>query len=240
MSTSEKYIFKYSGDRELFLSNPEGVFTPTGTTDALVKAAGSYLSIPGKLLDLGCGNGVAGLAMDQLGFVKKPLFASDLSKDAVEVTKNNAETYHCPVVAKIGSIFEPWQGEKFDCILNDISGVAKRVAEISPWFNSVPCESGEDGSELIVKMLNSAPDYLNEGGVLFFPVISLSNAEKIVEVATKKFLHVKRLSRDEWPFPKEMTLHEKLLEEMADNNIISFKKKFGLMIYYTDIYVAYN
>ena len=74
MITNIKCKFKFGTNQELVLNSPPGVFTPTGTTDALVSAAGSYLKKAGKLLDLGCGNGVVGIAMDQLGYVKKPLF----------------------------------------------------------------------------------------------------------------------------------------------------------------------
>lgn len=240
MTTSEQYIFKYSEGRELHLLNPTGVFTPTGTTDALVKAARLYLKKPGKLLDLGCGNGVAGIAAHQLGFVHEPLFSSDLSQDAVDVTILNAAKYNCAIEARSGSIFEPWKGECFDYILNDISGIATRVAQISPWFNSVPCSSGEDGADLIIEMLLTAKKHLNKEGALFFPIISLSNVERILKVAGEEFKNLKRLSSDEWPMPKEMSSHTELLDELAEANVISFTKRFGLMTYYTDIYVATN
>jgi len=240
MTLNEHYTFKYSEDRELHLLNPAGVFTPTGTTTALVNAVGLYLQKPGKLLDLGCGNGVAGIAAHMLGFVDEPLYSSDLSQDAVDVTVVNAAKYNCKIEARSGSIFDPWEGKKFDYILNDISGIATRVAQISPWFNSVPCSSGEDGADLIVEMLLAAKKHLNKNGALFFPVISLSNVERILKVAGEEFKNVKLLSSDEWPMPKEMSLHIELLDELAKTNVISFTKKFGLMTYYTDIYVATN
>ena len=236
----EEYQFKFGNNQYLLLKNPPGVFTPTGTTSAIVKAASTYIEKPGKLLDLGCGNGVVGIAMYEMGLVEEPLNASDLSKDAVEILKVNAQLYNCSVIAKCGSIFEPWQGEKFDYILNDISGVAKQVAEISPWFNAIPCESGEDGTDLITKMLISAPNHLNKKGVLFFPVISLSNVDKILEVANNNFSYVEHLSSNEWPLPKEMITHVNLLDKMASEKLISFTKKFGLITFNTDIYVAYN
>ncbi len=240
MRSSEEYLFKFGDGHELLLKNPKGVFTPTGTTAALVKAASIYLKGPGKLLDLGCGNGVVGIALQKLGLVREPLFSSDLSQEAVDVVNENAKLYNCPVIARVGSIFDPWADERFDCILNDISGVAKRVAQISPWFDAIPCLSGEDGTELILQMLMSASNHLNDGGLVFFPVISLSNSDKIIEVANKYFTHVECLSSDDWPLPKEMKLHENLLKEMASNKIISITEKFGIMIYNTDIYVAYN
>jgi ribosomal protein L11 methylase PrmA len=38
---------------------------------------------PGRALDLGCGCGVVGIAMTKLGYATEPLFASDLSPEAV-------------------------------------------------------------------------------------------------------------------------------------------------------------
>ena len=67
-----------------------------------------------------------------------------------------------------------------------------------------------------------------------------TNLERILKVAGEEFKNVKLLSSDEWPMPKEMSLHIELLDELAKTNIISFTKKFGLMTYYTDIYVATN
>ena len=62
MNMSEEFTFKFGDKHELRLKNPHGVFTPTGTTSALVKAAANYIKQPGKFLDLGCGTGVAGIA----------------------------------------------------------------------------------------------------------------------------------------------------------------------------------
>jgi hypothetical protein len=61
-----------------------------------------------------------------------------------------------------------------------------------------------------------------------------------LEVANNKFSFVERISRDEWPMPAEMSVHINLLEDLMKKNIISYNKKFGMLIYYTDIYVAYN
>jgi release factor glutamine methyltransferase len=236
----KSFTFKFASDQELVLKVREGAFTPTGTTNELVQSVHEHLNQPGKLLDLGCGIGVTGLALSKLGLVKGALCASDLSQSAVECAKKNAAKYSCDIVAKCGSVFEPWQGEKFDYIVNDISGVAKAVAEISPWFTGVPCDAGFDGVALVTQVLNEAPNYLNEGGKIFFPVISLSNIDKIIAAAQDNFKTVRMLSRAEWPLPKEMYQHAALLRELREKNDISFSEKFGMMIWSTDIYMAHN
>jgi len=89
-------------------------------------------------------------------------------------------------------------------------------------------------------MLLNAPDYLNKDGLLFFPIISLSNVDRILEVAKESFLHVECLSSSEWTLPKEISSHEKLLNDLQNKKYIHIKKKFGLATYFTDICVAYN
>ncbi len=231
--------FKFDGDKELVLTISDGAFTPTATTSELVKAVHKYTKTPGKVLDLGCGIGVTGLALNELGLVSGPLYASDLSVSAIECTKENAEKYSCPVVAKHGSIFEPWAGEKFDYIVNDISGIAKKVADISPWFIGVSCDSGADGVSLVAQVLKQASQYLNKNGKLFFPVISLSSVDKIISSAKENFKNVEMITRGEWPLPKEMYAHKDLLYQLRESGDIQFSEKFGMIICYTDICVAY-
>lgn len=235
-----KYRFKIDTNRELILNIPDGVFVPTGTTKALVKAVRQYVKSPGKLLDLGCGCGVVGIALQKIGLVKGLLYASDLSEEAVNCVKENAKQHQCPIVVKSGRLFKPWENEKFDFIVDDVSGVSEEVAKISPWFNNVPCDSGYDGVSLVVEVIQKASFHLNPGGRLFFPVVSFSNANKILNVARENFSYVECLVHEEWPLPKEMNQHIGVLKKLQEEGHIQFVEKFGMVLWFTDIYVAYN
>jgi len=240
ISNKTHFKFKIDSNREIELAVPKGVFVPTGTTYALFKAVCSHVSRPGKMLDLGCGSGVVGIALHQIGLVNSPLYASDLSEQAVECIINNAVLHHCPIVAKCGSLLDPWKNESFDYIVNDVSGIAEEAAKFSPWFNDVPCESGTDGISLVVEVIRKAPSCLNAAGLFFFPVISFSNVKKILTAVCDKFSHVKLLNHKEWPLPKEMYQHLTALKKLKKEGHIHFKEKYGMVIYFTDIYVAYN
>ena len=176
LTEQSKYNITIAPGQQLEVSIPHGVFFPTGTTSVLINAIREHVRGPGKALDLGCGAGVVGIALSQLGLVTAPLYASDLSKQAVDSTIQNCEAHKCQVVAKSGPLFNPWGNEKFDYIVDDVSGVASGVAEISPWFANVSCESGVDGVTLVGDVIRQAPRHLNPDGLLFFPVISFSNA----------------------------------------------------------------
>ena len=234
------YRITIDSENEIEVTIPHGVFVPTGTTSVLISAIRTYVRRPGKVLDLGCGAGAVGIALNRLGLVKAPLYASDLSKPAVDSTISNSESHHCPVVAKCGSLFDPWENEIFDYIVDDISGVAEDVAGISPWFINVPCKSGIDGVSLVADVIRQAPAHLNTGGLLFFPIISFSNVEKILAIARENFKDVKQLAHEEWPLPKEMYQHIQTLQRLREQCHIQFVEKFGMVLWFTDIYVASN
>lgn len=230
----------YIDDTELLLDIQTGVFIPTATTTSLINSVNAYIKKPGKLLDLGAGSGVVGITLSIKGLVEAPLYASDLSNGAAECISKNSKRYDISVVIKEGSLLEPWEGEKFDYIVDDISGVAEEAAKLSPWFDNVPCQSGKGGSDLTIQVLENASSHLNDGGLLFFPIISFSDVDEILDVARKNFTNVELLQRDEWPLPKDMYAHLDALKRIQQEGHIQFKEMFGMVLCFTDIYVAFN
>ena len=116
------------------------VFFPTDTSMLIIEACRKVIQQPGKTLDLGCGCGVIGLTLAEWGLCSRPFSASDVSPVAVNLTLENAKVRGIDCIARAGSLFEPWRGETFDCIVDDISGISDDIAQLSPWFpNGVPC-----------------------------------------------------------------------------------------------------
>lgn len=235
---NEKYTCQINKEQSFEIQLREGVFRPTGTSDEIIKAVSSNISTPGKLLDLGCGSGVVGFALHLLGKAANELYASDLSEDAVMQIKENAKQLGISVIARPGSIFEPWNDESFDYIIDDISGIAEHVAEISPWFSETSCRSGEDGSDLVIDAITKSPQYLKSGGKFFFPVLSLSNTQKIIETAESVFVKVTRVGHREWKLPDEMKEHLDTLIDLKSKGLINFEEKYGWLLWSTDVYMA--
>ena len=235
----EKIKYNYKNKVEVALTLNKGVFRPTGTTDVLIDAVVNNIEKSGNLLDLGCGSGVVGMVLYKMGKIDKKLYASDISEDAISQLENNCANSNTPVDARTGSTFDPWNGMKFDYIVDDVSGVSELIAEISPWFDDTSCATGVDGTDLIIDVINKSKLYLNSNGKLFFPVLSLSNVNKIVNCAQNEFDNVVRLSRKEWVMPKELASHLEELKELKNKSIIDYNEKFGMLIWYTDIYVEW-
>jgi release factor glutamine methyltransferase len=212
-------------------------FAPTDTTRLLVQCSLPLVNQASKVLDLGCGIGVVALAIANLRSIPK-IFLSDVDAKALTTVQANFQKYGQAFDFRLGDIFEPWKGERFDLIVDDVSGVAEPLAKRSRWFQGVPCSSGEDGTALVTQAIREAPAHLHPSGKLVFPIISLSNSQKILDVGRRCFGKVVKAGSKEWPIPPELLAQSELLSELESRSCITLVRKFGMLLGRTDVYVA--
>jgi len=212
-------------------------FVPTDTSRLLIESAIKEIAEGDRVLDLGCGSGVVGLVIAQLK--KLPfVWLSDIHEESRAPVEHNFRSARQGCEFRAGDLFEPWNGERFDVIVDDVSGVSEPLAQHSRWFQGVPCASGIDGADLVTRVIESAPRFLNSGGRLIFPTISLSNVSRIVETARAHFGSVTSLGSVQWPLPQELTSHRKLLESLEAKGAITLIRKFGMLLGRTEIFLA--
>ena len=234
-----KKIIKINRSKiKLYISSK--VFNPTATTSFLFRDATKIINKKMDILDLGCGSGVIGILINKLQKKKTKIYASDLSNEAINCAKKNFKMHKCNFELKKGSLFSPWREKKFDLIINDVSGISETLAKKSSWFKNVPCKTGADGTELTLKIIKSSDSYLNNKGGIIFPIISLSNSQKIFRSLKKNFKFIKVISNNFWFLPDEFKKNEKKLYEMKRKKLIDFEIKFGKIICSTKIIYAKN
>tara|TARA_B100001057_G_scaffold500644_1_gene616836 strand:+ start:658 stop:1371 length:714 start_codon:yes stop_codon:yes gene_type:complete len=230
--------FKLDNGFKLDLEKSEKVFTPTGTTEAIIEAVIENNNEKRNILDLGCGCGVIGLSLFKNDLVKEPLYASDVSDDAVKNVKINAEKLGCAIDVKRSNLFSSWVNKKFETIVCDVSSISDEVAKLSPWFSSVECKTGLGGDQLIKKVFKDVGKYSEKNCKFYFPIISLSDVDSIKSYAERYFKKLKMVKKKNWPLPEMMLPKLDFLRKLKDEKKINFKERFGIVICYTEVYEA--
>ena len=224
-------------------TSPE-VFYPTSTTVLLLRAARRALAAappPRSVLDIGCGCGIVAIVLARRGPPGVRVCASDLSAAAVALARRNAERHGVSLECRRGSLFQPWVGERFDLIVDDVSGVAEPLARASGWYpDAVPSEAGRDGTRWILEVLDRAPDYLVPGGKLVFPVLTLSREAPVLERARARFAAVEQLEEQWYPLSPELAARRAELEALAAEGAIRLERRGSRWWWATRVFTAYR
>ena len=213
-----------------------GIFTPTLTSELIIKFSEKYLLKNQRILDLGCGVGVISASLYRKK-LNQSFYLSDLDLLAVKRAKKNLEPIKANFTIKQGNLFEPWKKQKFDLIINDVSGVSSHVAKISSWFRNVPIDSSISGTSLLKRVVDKCENYMNSNSTFITPIIYLSNVKKAKSFLKKK-LKIISIKEFDWPLPQTMMSNIKVLEKLKKDKIIYFKKNFGVIICSTILVAA--
>ncbi len=138
------------------------------------------LKTPERILDLCTGSGCIAIAL-AYAYPDATVDATDISKDALEVAAINVEHHNMQYqVALLESdLFDRVPAEnQYDLIVSNPPYVdAEDMADLPAEFHHEPelaLAAGQDGLDLVRKMLAVAADYLTEDGLL---IIEVGNSE---------------------------------------------------------------
>ncbi|MBT8450207.1 MAG: HemK family protein methyltransferase, partial [Gammaproteobacteria bacterium] len=140
------------------------------------------------LIDLFTGSGNLPIALAN-EFPGAAIYGSDLSKDAIELAKNNNEFHNTKIEFKCGDMFEPFDMSEFEAAIDLISGcppyiidanVEQMPDEISEYEPKMAFSAGPFGFTFLMRLMKESLAYLKQGGWLVFEV-GLGQGEGIVK-----------------------------------------------------------
>jgi ribosomal protein L3 glutamine methyltransferase len=132
-----------------------------------------------SILDLCTGSACIAIAC-QYAFPDARVAASDLSKDALEVARQNLQRHQLSDQLELyeSDVFEQIPAQQFDLIVSNPPYVdAEDMAALSEEFQAEPnmgLQAGDDGLEIVDRMLQQAADYLTDRGLL---VVEVGNSQ---------------------------------------------------------------
>ena len=215
-----QYVERVAGFRLLDLLVDPRVLIPRPETEGLVElvlewaaerwgthATGSGKREAGRVLEIGTGSGCIALSLATEGHFAR-IVATDVSPQALEVARANiAAADAAPVPElRLGSLFEPVAGERFDVIVSNPPYIAEsEYAELDAGVRDfeprIALLSGPDGLWHTRAILEAAGDYLNPGGLVALEVDS-RRGETSAEIARTCGWRDARVLRDVFGRPR--------------------------------------
>ena len=184
-----QYILGYTYFYGLKLKVNKDVLIPRFDTECVVDAClelAKKYSKP-KILDICTGSGAIAIALAKNGC--ENVSALDISKDALEVAKENAAEHKLKINFFESDLLRNVK-EKYDILVsnppyipNDASNVDKLVLDNEP---HIALFGGVDGLDFYRDILNDAKNYLNDNGVIIFE-IPFDKAEELKALALRYF-----------------------------------------------------
>ena len=181
--------FEYFYDRKYKVT--KDVLSPRMETEELIYKVIEYVKASNKnkfkILDLCTGSGIIAITLKkELDQVSVDVIASDISEEAIEVAKENAQSHDATIKFIKSDIFNNID-DKFDIIVSNPPYI-DRKDEVTMQDNVLKYDphlalfAEEEGMYFYRKIIEQAKDYLNENGVMFFE-IGYDQKDKIIKLA---------------------------------------------------------
>jgi methylase of polypeptide subunit release factors len=215
----------------------DDTFVPTITTQMIAE----QVRIPSgaTVLDLGCGVGPITIHACRCGAGR--VYGVDIMGEACRLARENVKLNQVADRVEVlqGDLFDAVGSLKFDVIIDDVSGMSEDVSRISPWYPRTIPTGGEDGTGPTLRMLEEAPDHLNPGGALYFPVLSLSRFDRILHKARDIYgAGLRELVSRRIPFCEEFKARLAEMEELRRRGLIHFERVRSRFFWTLGIYCA--
>jgi len=146
---------------------------PRPETEILVESAINELKVTGnlcpKVFDLGTGSGCIAISIAKL-LPLAMVWAADISKDALELAKENADLNNVKIKFLHSDLFSGLKEEKFDLIISNPPYISTnefcRLAKEISFEPKLALKAGIDGLDFYRRIIKSAGVYLNDHGLL--------------------------------------------------------------------------
>lgn len=150
----------------------EHVLIPRQDTECIVEEV-LKISSGKKVLDMCTGSGCIAVSIAKLG---NPDFvtAVDVSQEALQVAEENAKVNDVTIEFTLSNLFANCSGE-YDIIVSnppyiETAELEKLMAEVREHEPRLALDGKEDGLYFYRKIIDKAPDFLREGGSIFFEI----------------------------------------------------------------------
>ena len=178
-----QYIEEYVPFYSISLKVDERCLIPRPETEFLIELIKDNIKSPNKILDVGTGSGCIALMMKSL-FPDSEVTGIDVSKDAIELAKENAKLNSLDVLFFESNLLENVQEKDHDLVIanlpyiptENLNELDREVIDYEPLS---ALNGGVDGLEVISKLIKEIEDKQYKNINLFLEIDSRKSSETL-------------------------------------------------------------
>lgn len=152
-----------------------------------------------RVLELGAGLGLASVLAARAG---ARVVATDIVPEAVEAVRANAALNGVAVDARLGDLYAPVRGERFDLICANPPQMPTPPGRERPDAQAAADNGGLDGWEILDRVIAGAPDHLAPGGRLVFTIFAFLGRKRAIKRCQAAGLEAAVIGGETQAFPR--------------------------------------
>lgn len=182
-----QYILGYADfmDRRFFINS--STLIPREDTAGIIDIVRPYLikNPQAKILDIGTGSGILAVTLS-LEFPEASIFASDISKEALNVAKSNADYLQARIQFIESDVFEAIEERNFDIIVSNPPYISEDELDlmdssVKKYEPHIALFADHDGLAIYERIANQLSAYIKPSGMLVLE-IGFQQGEKVSQL----------------------------------------------------------
>jgi release factor glutamine methyltransferase len=190
---------------------------------------------PGEsVIDIGTGSGLFAILASKMG---GRVCATEITREAVEMTKYNSAFNGVEVDVRQGSFFASFDG-KFDVLIANLpQKLILKKREQNKIFDTRPLGvwGGNDGNEILLSFLEEAKKHMHQNSRLYIQVYSLTNYNRTLSRIDRDYVATE-LARREFIEDDIVSQNIEAYEELRKTGVIDYSSKDGHYVTYETAY----
>jgi methylase of polypeptide subunit release factors len=207
---------------DIFLEDYAGVWMPS--PNGLFYAHQLAVEPGERVIDIGTGSGILAIWAAKRG---AQVVATDTDVRAIEAARRNAEINGVHLELLCGPLFAGAQG-RFDAVFANLPNeiVAPALLETLPLVEQRVFAGGERGNEVLLDLLESAPDHLRHGARIYLPVHSLTDYRGTLATASRLY-EMRLIGQAELPAKPFVLEAREFYRRLEDDGVIELVERDG-------------
>ncbi len=182
-----QYITNKQEFMKLIFYVDENVLIPRADTETLVEEVVKNTKDSMEILDLCTGSGA--IAVSLAKYTKTTIYASDISKKAIEIATKNAEANKVSIHFILSDMFKNIPNKKFDILVSNPpyieTGTILRLDKSVQKEPHIALDGGNDGLKFYKIIANQAKNYLKPNGMLYLE-IGYNQKQAVIQILEKE------------------------------------------------------